>query len=66
MNSTVEQSIFVAIGIGFIKSIVCAYDILTYPIYSIIQKPWEFRQRARRPRAVHAIPNDPSSGKNFF
>lgn len=63
MNPTPEQSIFVAIGIGFIKSIVFAYDMLTYPVYALIQRPWEFRQRSRQVRARHAIPNDPTSGK---
>jgi len=60
-SSTIEQSIFVAIGIGFLKSIVCAYDILTYPIYSIIQRPWEFRQKTRKVRAKFSDPSDPNS-----
>lgn len=66
MNPTPEQSIFTAIGIGFIKSIVCAYDILTYPIYTLMQRPWEFRQRTRRVRAKFVNPQDPNSGKYLF
>jgi len=61
MNATPEQSIFIAIGIGFIKSIVFAYDMITYPIYSAIQQPWDFRRKTRRIRARHAIENDPKS-----
>lgn len=64
MNSTTEQqSIFVAIGIGFIKSIVCAYDIVTFPIYTLIQRPWVMKRENRRIRAKHVIDGDPSSGE---
>ena len=62
MNATLEQSIFVAIGIGFVKSIVCAYDVLTHPFYWMVQKPWQFKKKSKKIRARHAVPNDPSSG----
>lgn len=67
-----ESSVFITLGLGFIKSIVCIYDLISFPVYAIVQRPWEARQRSRAARAQHAIPNDPSSGMfsyllhNFF
>lgn len=62
MNATLEQSIFVAIGIGFVKSIVCAYDVLSYPFYWAVQKPWQFKRKNKKIRARFTVPTDPTSG----
>ena len=60
--SEASNSMLVAIGIGFIKSLVCVYDLITYPIYTAVQRPWEVRQQGRVTRARHTVPDDPRSG----
>lgn len=49
--------ITVTVAINFIKIGVLLYDIITYPIYAIIQRPWQKRRAMRRDR-VSAINND--------
>ena len=43
------------------KSIVAAYDIVTYPIYYVIQRPWNETRKLKAIRAKQEDPNDPYS-----
>ncbi|RWS03422.1 Long-chain-fatty-acid--CoA ligase 3-like protein, partial [Dinothrombium tinctorium] len=47
--------------LGLIKTIILLYDIITFPIYALIQKPWHTLKLARRVRAVREDPKDPYS-----
>ena len=49
------------LGLGVIKNIVRAYDIVTYPIYFVAQRPWILRQKYHEVRAVQEDPSDPYS-----
>ncbi len=40
-------SIFAAIGVSVIQTIVFVYDFITYPIYYCAQTPWKQVQRLR-------------------
>lgn len=46
MNDTL-----VSVLIGVIKSVVFVYDVLTYPVYFVAQKPWDVRREAKKVRA---------------
>jgi len=46
MNDTL-----VSVLIGVIKSVVFVYDVLTYPVYFVAQKPWEVRRDAKKIRS---------------
>lgn len=49
------------VGLSVIKSLVCAYDIITLPAYLLVQQPWKARRLSDRPRAKKLHPNDPHS-----
>jgi len=42
------ESFWVKSAIGAIKAIAFVYDIITAPIYMVIQKPWKRREESRR------------------
>ena len=44
-----------------VKTAVSVYDIVTYPAYFVIQKPWIERRKIKAVRAVQENPNDPYS-----
>lgn len=46
------QELVVTIGITLIKVGVFVYDIITYPIYAVVQQPWKRRSLMNRTRAV--------------
>jgi long-chain acyl-CoA synthetase len=50
-----------SIAISVIKLFVFLYDVITYPIYYLIQKPWAVLQKANRIRAKLEDPSDPYS-----
>ncbi|RWS25857.1 long chain fatty acid CoA ligase-like protein [Leptotrombidium deliense] len=53
---------FKAIAIlGLLKTLVLIYDIISMPIYFIIQKPWRVWKRMNRARARQEDPKDPYS-----
>nr|XP_045613680.1 long-chain-fatty-acid--CoA ligase 4-like isoform X1 [Procambarus clarkii] len=41
----------ISLGVNIIRAGVCIYDIITYPIYAVIQQPWKERKLMRRIRA---------------
>uniref|UniRef100_A0A6G1SB85 long-chain-fatty-acid--CoA ligase n=1 Tax=Aceria tosichella TaxID=561515 RepID=A0A6G1SB85_9ACAR len=49
------------ISLSVIKSLVCAYDVITLPAYLLVQQPWKARRLSDRPRAKKLKPNDPNS-----
>lgn len=49
------------ISLSVIKSLVCAYDVITLPAYLLAQQPWKARRLSDRPRAKKLKPNDPHS-----
>lgn len=52
---------FANVGLSVIKSLVCAYDVITLPAYILVQQPWKARRLSDRPRAKKLKPNDPHS-----
>lgn len=42
------DSFWVQSAIGAIKAIAFVYDIITLPVYLVLQKPWKRRQDSRR------------------
>lgn len=52
---------FANVGLSVIKSLVCAYDVITLPAYLLVQQPWKARRLSDRPRAKKLRPNDPHS-----
>lgn len=55
------MSLASTISLSVIKSLVCAYDVITLPAYLIAQQPWKARRLSDRPRAKKLKPNDPHS-----
>lgn len=55
------MSVASTISLSVIKSLVCAYDVITLPAYLIVQQPWKARRLSDRPRAKKLKPNDPHS-----
>ena len=55
------NQIFVHISFLLVKGIVSVYDILTYPIYFVIQRPWIQRRLFNEVRAVQEDPSNPYS-----
>lgn len=49
------------ISINAVKSIVRVYDILTYPLYYAVQRPWIKSRKFSEVRAVQEDPSDPYS-----
>lgn len=49
------------VSLSIIKSLVCAYDVITLPAYLLLQQPWKARRLSDRPRAKKLRPNDPHS-----
>ncbi|XP_058060499.1 fatty acid CoA ligase Acsl3 isoform X1 [Anopheles bellator] len=54
------ESVWVQTAIGAIKIISMVYDIITMPIYLVIQRPWKRRQLARRVKAKIVQQDDTS------
>lgn len=44
------DGIGVQLAVGAFKAIALVYDILTFPVYLILQQPWRTRQLSRRPK----------------
>ena len=38
------------LAVGFIKAGVFVYDVITYPVYAIIQRPWRRRKAGNKQR----------------
>lgn len=55
------MSLASTVSLSIIKSLVCAYDVVTLPAYIIAQQPWKARRLSDRPRAKKLKPNDPHS-----
>lgn len=56
-----SDSIGTTIALGLIKSVVCVYDVLSLPVYAIIQKPWAVTRASNELKAKQENPNDPYS-----
>ncbi|XP_053203629.1 long-chain-fatty-acid--CoA ligase 4-like [Panonychus citri] len=50
-NSNMTDSLGVSIALGMIKTVVCAYDLMTLPIYTVAQQPWQRSQSKNKTRA---------------
>ncbi|KAH9375906.1 hypothetical protein HPB48_012546 [Haemaphysalis longicornis] len=55
------SSVGIKIALGVIKVLVTAYDVVTLPVYFVIQKPWVYWRRKRQCFARAVIEGDPSS-----
>ncbi|XP_030754565.1 long-chain-fatty-acid--CoA ligase 3 isoform X2 [Sitophilus oryzae] len=51
-----------AIGLGILQTLAFIYDVLTFPIYVLLQRPWRQRQMARKIKAF--IASAEKEGKN--
>lgn len=56
-----NMSIVSTVSLSVIKSLVCAYDAITFPAYLLAQQPWKARRLSDRPRAKRLKLNDPHS-----
>lgn len=56
-----SDSVGTTIALGLIKSVVCVYDVLSLPVYAIIQKPWAVTRASSEIKARQEDPNDPYS-----
>lgn len=45
----------VALALGALKVLAFVYDFLTYPVYLILQRPWNVRALARKVQVSLAI-----------
>ncbi|CAG2116739.1 unnamed protein product, partial [Medioppia subpectinata] len=50
-----------SMGLMLIKCLVVLYDVITFPIYFLIQKPWERVARHEAVRARRLVESDPHS-----
>lgn len=41
-----QESLGTTIAMGFLKTVVCIYDVVTFPIYFLMQQPWEEWKKA--------------------
>lgn len=46
------ESFWVQTAIGAIKAIAFVCDIITLPVYLVLQKPWKRRQLSRRAKVI--------------
>jgi len=60
-----SDSIGVSLALGLIKTFVCAYDIITFPVYLLIQRPWK-RRSSNQVKAKQVDSNDIYSGMINF
>lgn len=56
-----SDSIGVSLALGVIKSVVCVYDVVTLPVYFLLQKPWETTRASAEPKSKSRSPEDPYS-----
>lgn len=61
MKSDKNNNNNTSIAIKVIKFFVILYDVISYPIYYLVQKPWEVLEKANRPRAILENSDDPYS-----
>ena len=52
------DSIGVIIFVNFIKFFVFVYDVITYPLYLIVQKPWKVMEKSSKIFAKQKKPDD--------
>lgn len=58
-----SDSIGVSVALGLIKTVVCVYDLITLPIYTVAQKPWTIRRSKDQTRAKPVKKSNCYSGK---
>ncbi|XP_065172166.1 LOW QUALITY PROTEIN: long-chain-fatty-acid--CoA ligase 4-like [Atheta coriaria] len=58
------DGIGVQLAVGAFKAIALVYDILTFPVYLILQQPWRTRQLSRRPKAFIVATKSDADIKN--
>lgn len=46
---------------GLVKSVVCVYDVLSLPVYSLVQQPWKATNASKAVKAKQVNPSDPYS-----
>lgn len=46
------ENVWVESAIGAIKALAFVCDIITYPVYLILQRPWEKKQLSRRVKVI--------------
>ncbi|CAH1286117.1 unnamed protein product [Diabrotica balteata] len=51
-NSRDMDGVGFTIAIGALKALAFVYDVLTFPVYIILQRPWRLRQLSRSIKAV--------------
>lgn len=56
-----KENLGTQIAIGLIKTVVCIYDVITFPIYFLVQQPWEEWKKAHKIYAHQMRDDDPYS-----
>ena len=51
---------WITVAVGAIKALSYVYDIITFPVYVMLQRPWEKRTRSRRVKAKPVYKDDKS------
>ncbi|KAG9510695.1 Long-chain-fatty-acid--CoA ligase 4, partial [Fragariocoptes setiger] len=60
-RSPKSAKMWAKIALSLLKSIVCAYDLIALPIYTLFQQPWRARRLSDRLRSRRTDPSDPYS-----
>lgn len=46
------DSVWVSSAMGALKALALVCDIITFPVYLVLQHPWKQRQLAKRPKVI--------------
>lgn len=61
LNSTVMA--IVDVFLVFVRASVFVYDIVTYPVYAVLQQPWNESQKKKQPLGQVSVPKRRSFGR---
>ncbi|XP_037075139.1 long-chain-fatty-acid--CoA ligase 4-like [Pollicipes pollicipes] len=56
--------VLATIGVGAVASVVFVYDVVTFPIYCLVQQPWTQIRKAKKIRA-RQVPSEPGRYRNY-
>ena len=56
-----SDSLPISLAMGLVKSLVTVYDVLTLPVYTLLQQPWTVTSASAQIKARQINPNDPYS-----
>lgn len=56
-----SDSLPVTLTLGLLKSVVCVYDVVTLPVYALLQRPWNSTRASAVSKSRQINPSDPYS-----